>query len=171
MNAPAKILVAVDFSETASLALTHASQLARRHAAELVLAHVVEPLPVVSYPILMVPLDAEIELRSLAQLLLQRHVRPENAQARTPPNVNRGRSTHENVASRKRGAGADGRSSRQLATHAVSMAAAATFVVGTRSRYVPPSSPIVSRARLPPVVSTKSFAIETPSPKTRAVLR
>ena len=52
------VFCAVDFSETASLALTHASQLARRHGAGLVLAHVVEPLPVVSYPILMVPMDA-----------------------------------------------------------------------------------------------------------------
>ena len=65
------IFCAVDFSETASLALTHASQLARRHDAGLVLAHVVEPLPVVSYPILMVPLDAEIELREFASARLE----------------------------------------------------------------------------------------------------
>jgi nucleotide-binding universal stress UspA family protein len=65
------VFCAVDFSETASLALAHASQLARRHDAGLVLAHVVEPLPVVSYPILMVPLDAEIELREFASARLE----------------------------------------------------------------------------------------------------
>jgi nucleotide-binding universal stress UspA family protein len=65
------VFCAVDFSETASLALTHASQLAHRHHAELVLAHVVEPLPVVSYPILMVPPDAEIELREFASARLE----------------------------------------------------------------------------------------------------
>lgn len=65
------VFCAVDFSETASLALTHANQLAHRHHAELLLAHVVEPLPVVSYPILMVPLDAELELREFAQARLE----------------------------------------------------------------------------------------------------
>jgi len=65
------VFCAVDFSETASLALTHASQLARQHGAGLILAHVVEPLPVVSYPILMVPMDAEIELREFASARLE----------------------------------------------------------------------------------------------------
>jgi nucleotide-binding universal stress UspA family protein len=65
------VFCAVDFSETASLALTHAGRLARHHQAELVLAHVVEPLPVVSYPILMVPLDPEIEIREFASARLE----------------------------------------------------------------------------------------------------
>jgi nucleotide-binding universal stress UspA family protein len=60
------VFCAVDFSETASLAVTHATQLARRHKAGLVLGHVVEPLPVISYPILMVPADAESELHRFA---------------------------------------------------------------------------------------------------------
>ena len=62
---------AVDFSETASLAVTHATQLARRHKAGLVLGHVVEPLPVISYPILMVPADAEKELYRFASERLE----------------------------------------------------------------------------------------------------
>jgi nucleotide-binding universal stress UspA family protein len=65
------IFCAVDFSETASLALTHAGRLARQHRAELVLAHVVEPLPIVSYSILMVPMDADIELREFASARLE----------------------------------------------------------------------------------------------------
>jgi len=65
------VFCAVDFSETASLALTHATRLARRHAAGLVLGHVVEPLPVVSYPILMVPMDAEAEIREFASARLE----------------------------------------------------------------------------------------------------
>ena len=65
------VFCAVDFSETASLALAHAGRLARQHRAELVLAHVVEPLPVVSYPILMVPMDADIELREFASARLE----------------------------------------------------------------------------------------------------
>lgn len=60
------VFCAVDFSATASLALAHASRLARDHRAELVLGHVVESLPVVSYPILMVPMEAELELREFA---------------------------------------------------------------------------------------------------------
>jgi nucleotide-binding universal stress UspA family protein len=60
------VFCAVDFSETGSLALEHATSLARRHGAGLVLAHVVEPLPVAAAPILMVPPDADVELRKLA---------------------------------------------------------------------------------------------------------
>jgi len=65
------VFCAVDFSETANLAQSHASRLARHHRAELVLAHVVEPLPVVSFPILMVPMDADIELREFASARLE----------------------------------------------------------------------------------------------------
>lgn len=65
------VFCAVDFSPTANLALEHAIRLARRHRASLVLAHVVEPLPVVSYPILMVPTDAETELREFASARLE----------------------------------------------------------------------------------------------------
>lgn len=65
------VFCAVDFSETASLALTHATQLARRHKAGLVLGHVVEPLPVISYPILMVPADAAKELYRFASERLE----------------------------------------------------------------------------------------------------
>ena len=61
----------VDFSETSSVALTHATQLAARHRAGLVLGHVVEPLPVVAYPILMVPADAELDLRQFASERLE----------------------------------------------------------------------------------------------------
>ena len=65
------VFCAVDFSETATLALTHATRLAHHHQAGLVLGHVVEPLPVVSYPILMVPTDAEIDLRRFASERLE----------------------------------------------------------------------------------------------------
>ncbi|HEB89383.1 MAG TPA: universal stress protein [Deltaproteobacteria bacterium] len=61
-----RVMCAIDFSETADLALRHATEIARRTQARLVLGHVIEPLPVVSYPILMVPPDGELELRRLA---------------------------------------------------------------------------------------------------------
>lgn len=60
------VFCAVDFSQTGGLALEHAAHLARRHDAALVLAHVVEPLPTAAAPVLMVPPDAEVELRKLA---------------------------------------------------------------------------------------------------------
>jgi len=65
------VFCAIDFSQTADLALENSIRLARRHQASLVLGHVVEPLPVVSYPILMVPVDAEVELRELASARLE----------------------------------------------------------------------------------------------------
>jgi nucleotide-binding universal stress UspA family protein len=65
------VFCAVDFSETSSVALTHATQLAARHRAGLVLGHVVEPLPVVAYPILMVPADAELDLCQFANERLE----------------------------------------------------------------------------------------------------
>ncbi len=65
------VFCAIDFSDTANLALEHATRLARRHDAGLVLGHVVEPLPVVSYPIMMVPTEAEVELREFANERLE----------------------------------------------------------------------------------------------------
>lgn len=60
------IFCAVDFSDTAALALTYATRLARRHDAAMVLGHVVESLPLVPYPTLELPPDGGLELRRWA---------------------------------------------------------------------------------------------------------
>jgi len=60
------IVVADDFSETAELALKHALRLVRRHGARLVLAHVVEPIPLGPYPVLIAP-ENELAIRDLAR--------------------------------------------------------------------------------------------------------
>jgi nucleotide-binding universal stress UspA family protein len=60
------VFCACDFSETGALALDHAVRLARRHEARLVLAHVVEPIPLGPYPVLMAP-DNELAIRDLAR--------------------------------------------------------------------------------------------------------
>jgi len=60
------VACAVDFSDTANLAWARARELARRHHAGLVLCHAVEPLPVASYPIGIVPTTADVELRKFA---------------------------------------------------------------------------------------------------------
>lgn len=44
------VVCAIDFSESSEIALDHATSLATQHDARLVLAHVVEPIPLGSYP-------------------------------------------------------------------------------------------------------------------------
>lgn len=69
----ATVLCASDFSETAELALRHAVALAREHGAALELLHVVEPLPVVPYPIPMEPpVGFDDPGASLREIALQR---------------------------------------------------------------------------------------------------
>ena len=65
------ILAAEDFSKTAELALQHALRLTRRHNARLVLAHVVEPIPLGPYPVLMAP-GNELAIRDLALARLEK---------------------------------------------------------------------------------------------------
>ncbi len=66
------VFCAVDFSDTAALALAHATHLARRHNATMVLGHVVESLPVVPYPTLELPSDGGLELRRWATERLEK---------------------------------------------------------------------------------------------------
>lgn len=49
------IVCAFDFSETADGALEQAKRFARRHEAKLILAHVVEPIPLGPYPVVVAP--------------------------------------------------------------------------------------------------------------------
>ena len=56
------IFCAIDFSDTAALALTYGARLARRHGAAIVLGHVVESLPIVPYPTLELPPEGGLEL-------------------------------------------------------------------------------------------------------------
>jgi nucleotide-binding universal stress UspA family protein len=66
------IFCAIDFSDTAALALTYATRLARGHDAAIVLGHVVESLPVVPYPTLELPPDGGLELRRWATERLEK---------------------------------------------------------------------------------------------------
>jgi nucleotide-binding universal stress UspA family protein len=65
-NAIQTIVCAMDFSETAELALEHALALTKRHVARLVLAHVVEPIPLGPYPALMAA-GNELAIREMAE--------------------------------------------------------------------------------------------------------
>lgn len=61
-----KVVCAFDFSETAEVALEQAMRFARRHEAQLVLAHIVEPIPLGPYPILM-PAHDELAIVEIAR--------------------------------------------------------------------------------------------------------
>ncbi|MCP4907028.1 MAG: universal stress protein [bacterium] len=65
----ATVFCATDFSETADLAIRHASSLARRHEARLVLGHIVEPLPADPYPM---PVALSENERNIQQLAFER---------------------------------------------------------------------------------------------------
>lgn len=60
------VFSACDFSETGDLALDHAIQMAKAHEARLVLGHVVEPIPLGPYPVLMAP-ENDLAIRDLAR--------------------------------------------------------------------------------------------------------
>lgn len=60
------VMCATDFSETAEQALAAAVVVAKRHSARLVLAHVVEPIPTGTYPMLQ-PWPQEIEIEDWAR--------------------------------------------------------------------------------------------------------
>ena len=60
------VFCATDFSENAKLAQDHAAGLARRHGARLVLGHVIEPIPVAPYPLLVATNDGERAIREFA---------------------------------------------------------------------------------------------------------
>jgi nucleotide-binding universal stress UspA family protein len=66
------VFCAIDFSDTAALALTYATRLARRHDAAMVLGHIVESLPIVPYPTLELPPDGGLELRRWATERLEK---------------------------------------------------------------------------------------------------
>ena len=59
------ILCAFDFSQSAKVALEQALWFAREHAARLVLTHIVEPIPLGPYPILMAPCN-DLAIRDIA---------------------------------------------------------------------------------------------------------
>jgi nucleotide-binding universal stress UspA family protein len=59
------ILCAFDFSETARVALEQALWFARQHGARLVLAHIVEPIPLGPYPVLVAP-GNDLAIRDIA---------------------------------------------------------------------------------------------------------
>jgi len=59
------ILCAFDFSDTARVALAQARWFAREHGARLILAHIVEPIPLGPYPILMAP-GNDLAIRDIA---------------------------------------------------------------------------------------------------------
>lgn len=60
------ILCAYDFSETAKVALEQALWFAREHGARLVLAHIVEPIPLGPYPLLIAP-ENDLAIRDIAR--------------------------------------------------------------------------------------------------------
>lgn len=60
------VFCATDFSENAKLALDQASDLARHHGARLVIGHVIEPIPVAPYPLLVATNDGERAIREYA---------------------------------------------------------------------------------------------------------
>ncbi len=70
MPAIRTIICAHDFSETAELALAQALRLATRHGARLVLAHVVESVPVGTYPVVR-PLESDFAIRRMAEERMQ----------------------------------------------------------------------------------------------------
>ena len=60
------VMCAVDFSETAEVALEQAKRFARRYQATLVLAHIVEPIPLGPYPIISDP-SSELAITDIAR--------------------------------------------------------------------------------------------------------